>query len=70
VGATGVLKRDDGWRIPDELWNKIEPLLPLRPELMRRRAVPTATENGAQARMRKAPARECGARVEARLLGR
>jgi transposase len=28
----GVLKKDDGWRIPDELWNKLEPLLPPRPE--------------------------------------
>jgi transposase len=28
----GVLKKDDGWRIPDELWRKIEPLLPARPE--------------------------------------
>ena len=23
--------RDDGWRLPDELWAKMEPLLPLRP---------------------------------------
>jgi transposase len=28
----GVLRKDDGWRIPDELWNKLEPLLPPRPE--------------------------------------
>ena len=24
----GLVARDDGWRIPDELWAKIEPLLP------------------------------------------
>ena len=23
--------RDGGWRLPDELWAKMEPLLPLRP---------------------------------------
>src|SRR5919206_2692148 len=23
--------RDDGWRLPDELWAKMEPLLPARP---------------------------------------
>jgi transposase len=28
----GVLRKDDHWRIPDELWSKIEPLLPPRPE--------------------------------------
>ena len=24
--------RDDGWRLPDELWAKMEPLLPPRPK--------------------------------------
>ncbi len=28
----GVLKKDDGWRLPDELWTKIAALLPERPE--------------------------------------
>jgi len=28
----GVVREDDGWRVPDELWTKLEPLLPLRPE--------------------------------------
>lgn len=28
----GVVKKDDGWRLPDELWAKMEPLLPPRPE--------------------------------------
>jgi transposase len=27
-----VLREDDGWRIPDELWARMEPLLPSRPE--------------------------------------
>jgi putative transposase len=27
----GLVTRDDGWRIPDELWAKMEPLLPPRP---------------------------------------
>ena len=27
----GLLTRDDGWRIPDEMWERIEPLLPPRP---------------------------------------
>jgi transposase len=27
----GLVVQDDGWRIPDELWEKIEPLLPPRP---------------------------------------
>jgi hypothetical protein len=27
----GVVTRDDGWRVPDELWAKIEPVLPPRP---------------------------------------
>ena len=27
----GLLRRDDGWRIPDEVWERIEPLLPARP---------------------------------------
>lgn len=26
----GLLKNDDGWRLPDEMWEQIEPLLPLR----------------------------------------
>lgn len=26
----GVVKRDDGWRLPDELWEQMEPLLPPR----------------------------------------
>jgi len=28
----GMLKKDDGWRLPDELWTKLEALLPERPE--------------------------------------
>lgn len=24
----GLIAKDDGWRIPDELWRRIEPLLP------------------------------------------
>jgi transposase len=28
----GLVTQDDGWRVPDELWAKLEPLLPLRPE--------------------------------------
>jgi transposase len=24
----GMIAKDDGWRIPDELWEKMEPLLP------------------------------------------
>jgi len=24
----GLVAKDDGWRIPDELWDKMEPLLP------------------------------------------
>jgi transposase len=27
----GLVCRDDGWRIPDWLWGRIEPLLPARP---------------------------------------
>ncbi len=27
----GAGKKDDGWRMPDELWAKLEPLLPARP---------------------------------------
>ena len=27
----GLVKKDDGWRLPDELWAKMEPLLPPRP---------------------------------------
>ncbi|AGC42877.1 transposase, is4-like protein [Myxococcus stipitatus DSM 14675] len=26
------MKKDDGWRVPDELWRRIERLLPARPE--------------------------------------
>jgi transposase len=28
----GLVNRDDGWRVPDWLWGRIEPLLPARPE--------------------------------------
>jgi putative transposase len=28
----GLVKQDDGWRLPDELWAKMEPLLPPRPK--------------------------------------
>jgi hypothetical protein len=28
----GLFLKDDGWRIPDELWEKMEPLLPPRPK--------------------------------------
>jgi len=28
----GLVAKDDGWRMPDELWAQIEPLLPPRPE--------------------------------------
>ena len=24
----GMLKKDDGWRLPDEIWNQMPPLLP------------------------------------------
>lgn len=27
----GLVVKDDGWRIPDELWEQMEPLLPPRP---------------------------------------
>src|SRR5712691_6457331 len=27
----GLVDRDDGWRMPDRLWERIEPLLPERP---------------------------------------
>src|SRR5215216_4684293 len=27
----GLVDRDDGWRMPDWLWERIEPLLPARP---------------------------------------
>jgi putative transposase len=27
----GLVDRDDGWRMPDWLWAKVEPLLPARP---------------------------------------
>lgn len=26
----GMVKQDDGWRLPDELWEQMEPLLPAR----------------------------------------
>lgn len=26
----GMLKKNDGWRLPDEIWNQMEPLLPPR----------------------------------------
>ena len=29
-GDVGMVAKDDGWRMPDELWAKIEPLLPAR----------------------------------------
>lgn len=28
----GLVAKDDGWRIPDELWGQMEPLLPPRPK--------------------------------------
>lgn len=28
----GLVDRDDGWRMPDWLWERVEPLLPTRPE--------------------------------------
>jgi len=27
----GLVTKDDGWLIPDELWEQMEPLLPPRP---------------------------------------
>jgi len=27
----GLVLKDDGWRIPDEVWAQMEPLLPERP---------------------------------------
>jgi transposase len=27
----GLVAKDDGWRIPDETWERMEPLLPPRP---------------------------------------
>jgi transposase len=27
----GLVAKDDGWRIPDEVWERMEPLLPSRP---------------------------------------
>jgi putative transposase len=27
----GLVAKDDGWRIPDEVWERMEPLLPPRP---------------------------------------
>ena len=26
----GLLKQDDGWRLPDEVWQQMAPLLPVR----------------------------------------
>ena len=26
----GLIKQDDGWRLPDEIWDQMEPLLPAR----------------------------------------
>ena len=26
----GMIKSDDGWRLPDEVWQQMEPLLPAR----------------------------------------
>jgi hypothetical protein len=31
----GLVCRDDGWRMPDWLWERIEPLLPPRPFTVR-----------------------------------
>lgn len=28
----GLVDRDDGWRMPDWLWERVKPLLPARPE--------------------------------------
>jgi len=28
----GLVRWDEGWRVPDELWAKMDPLLPPRPE--------------------------------------
>ena len=43
----GLVDRDDGWRMPDWLWVKIEPLLPAPPRAPARavttRGSPTAT---------------------------
>lgn len=30
VSDMGLVVKDDGWRIPDEMWEKMEPLLPPR----------------------------------------
>lgn len=30
MSAMGLVVKDDGWRIPDKLWEKMEPLLPPR----------------------------------------
>jgi transposase len=27
----GLVNRDDGWRLPDETWRRMQPLLPVRP---------------------------------------
>jgi putative transposase len=29
--SVGLVHRDDGWRVPDVVWERIEPLLPERP---------------------------------------
>ena len=43
----GLLGEDDGWRIPDEVWALMEPLLPPRLAHPLRREVPFATPNAA-----------------------
>ena len=30
-GVMGLVVKDDGWRIPDRVWSRMEPLLPPRP---------------------------------------
>src|ERR1700690_3222213 len=30
-GVMGLVARDDGWRVPDGMWERVEPLLPPRP---------------------------------------
>ena len=31
LGVTGLVSRDDGWRMPDWLWERLAPLLPAGP---------------------------------------
>jgi transposase len=33
----GMLNKDDGWRLPDEMWSQLEPLLPPTQESSGRR---------------------------------